>query len=240
VERTFRIRRTQSISFTWEQHIMAGDTAQLNAHASSLLPVAFSVVAGPATLSGNTIVATGPGEVTVKASQPGNDQYVAAPDVTQRLCILPAVPVVTAEGITLKSSSPTGNQWVVDGEPIPGATGPTLLATAAGHYSVIVKGPCGQPMGSNELLVAVSATEPALGATLRLYPNPAASQVTLTLPDGVRWQSATVVDGQGRQALAQPAGTGPVTFATGGLAKGLYLLEVRTAGGVIRRKFLVQ
>ncbi len=57
---------------------------QINATASSGLPVSFSIVSGPATISGNTITLNGTsGTVLVRASQGGDAQYNPAPDVDQ-------------------------------------------------------------------------------------------------------------------------------------------------------------
>jgi hypothetical protein len=55
----------------------------VSATASSGLPVSFSIVSGPASISGNkvTISGIGTGPVTVRASQAGNDVYNAAPNV---------------------------------------------------------------------------------------------------------------------------------------------------------------
>lgn len=239
VERTFRVRRTQAITFVLPV-LVEGQALRLHANVNSLLPVTYSVVAGPATIQGDTIRLTGAGEVTVKASQAGNEEYLAAPDNIQQACSHPAVPVVTADGITLKSSSPTGNQWFWNGGAIAGATGPSCLATLPGQYEVSVTGSCGQPVRSTPFVVTVSAAEPALFRSLRLYPNPVAARVTLSLAAGVKWQSAAILDGQGRLVMAQSGSTGPVTFATGHLPKGFYLLEVRVNTGVVRRKFLVQ
>ena len=47
----------------------------LTANASSSLPVTFSIVSGPATISGNTLTITGSGTVVVKAVQAGNSNY---------------------------------------------------------------------------------------------------------------------------------------------------------------------
>lgn len=56
----------------------------VSATASSGLPVSFSIVSGPATVSGNTVSLTGGlGTVTVQASQAGNENYNPAPPVTQ-------------------------------------------------------------------------------------------------------------------------------------------------------------
>ncbi len=53
------------------------------ASAGSELPVLLEVVSGPASVSGNTLTLTGPGLVTLKASQPGNENYAAAEPVLQ-------------------------------------------------------------------------------------------------------------------------------------------------------------
>lgn len=53
-------------------------TISLSATASSNLPVTFTVVDGPATVSGSTLTITGIGEVTVRASQAGNSTYAPA------------------------------------------------------------------------------------------------------------------------------------------------------------------
>jgi hypothetical protein len=54
----------------------------LPAVASSGLPVTLSITSGPALLTGNTITLTGGvGMVAIRATQPGNGIYAAAPDV---------------------------------------------------------------------------------------------------------------------------------------------------------------
>lgn len=56
----------------------------VTATASSGLPVTYSIVSGPATISGSTISLTGAlGTVVVEASQPGDASYSAAENVTQ-------------------------------------------------------------------------------------------------------------------------------------------------------------
>lgn len=51
--------------------------------ASSGLPVTLTVTSGPATVSGNTVTFTGPGSVTLQATQAGNATYAAATPVSQ-------------------------------------------------------------------------------------------------------------------------------------------------------------
>ncbi len=53
----------------------------LSATADSGLPVTFSIVSGPATVSGSNLTLTGTGIVTVRASQAGDSNRLAAPNV---------------------------------------------------------------------------------------------------------------------------------------------------------------
>ncbi len=84
-------KRTQSIAFP---ALPALDTAAaplpLTASASSGLPVVYSVVVGPAVVADGTLRVTGPGTVIVRAAQPGNDTFNAAPEVTRTVTVSPA------------------------------------------------------------------------------------------------------------------------------------------------------
>ncbi len=65
------------------------------ASASSGLPVTFYLVSGPATLSGKVVTITGVGDIIVKASQAGNNNFNSANDVSQTIAVLKADPKVT-------------------------------------------------------------------------------------------------------------------------------------------------
>ena len=86
----------------------------LNATASSGGPVTFVVVSGPATLSGSngsTLNINGAGTIVIQAIQEGNNQYAAAPSVTQTLNVNPAQltltgpTVTTAYGVTINPTT---------------------------------------------------------------------------------------------------------------------------------------
>jgi hypothetical protein len=62
---------------------VAGPPLTLNATVSSGLPVSYAVLSGPASLTGNRLVITGPGAVTVQASQAGDGFYLPAAPVTR-------------------------------------------------------------------------------------------------------------------------------------------------------------
>jgi CSLREA domain-containing protein len=59
----------------------------LSATASSGLPVTFSILSGPATVSGNTLTITGVGLIVVAANQSGNADYFPAPQVAQTIVV---------------------------------------------------------------------------------------------------------------------------------------------------------
>ena len=69
----------QSIFFPAINTRAYGDIPFLvSAGTSSGLPVSFSIISGPATISGNTITLTGVGSIVVRATQIGNTTYAAA------------------------------------------------------------------------------------------------------------------------------------------------------------------
>ena len=79
VERSFEVSLViQSIDFTTIGDQTAIATVTLSATASSGLDVTFAVTSGPAEVNGSTLTFTGAGEVTVTASQAGNDIYASA------------------------------------------------------------------------------------------------------------------------------------------------------------------
>ncbi len=73
----------QSINFpTVPNKVTTDPPFTLNAYSSSGLPVSYTLVSGPASISGNTVTLNGtPGEVVIKASQSGDATYAPAQDV---------------------------------------------------------------------------------------------------------------------------------------------------------------
>ena len=80
----------QSISFEpIPNKLISDDPFDVQASATSGLPVSFEVTSGPASVDGNTVTLTGePGTVTIVASQEGNDTFDPADDVTATFEVL--------------------------------------------------------------------------------------------------------------------------------------------------------
>ena len=67
----------------------------LSATDASGLPVSFSVISGPATISGSVLTVTGAGTVDVEADQAGNATYAAATPVDRSFTVAPALLTIT-------------------------------------------------------------------------------------------------------------------------------------------------
>src|SRR6266567_3675505 len=85
VARSFRVERAaQTITFTPPDGTAIGQPVTLSASASSGLAVSYrSDTPAVCTVSGSTVSPAAVGTCTITASQPGNDNYAAAPEVSR-------------------------------------------------------------------------------------------------------------------------------------------------------------
>jgi hypothetical protein len=86
----------------------ASSTATLTATSSSGLAVTYSILSGPATLSGSTVTYTATGNVVIAADQAGNGNYQAAPEVTNTVVVQPP-PAFTVTVTTDPTSGTASN-----------------------------------------------------------------------------------------------------------------------------------
>ncbi len=90
----------QEITFAQPADLVAGGEPQaLKVSASSKLAVAFAVT-GPCTIAGGKVSATAAGSCQITATQPGDDNYLAAEPVVRTLTVAPK-PVPQAEPVAL-------------------------------------------------------------------------------------------------------------------------------------------
>ncbi len=92
-------KASQSIEFSAIGDQITTNTVALLATASSGLEVTFEVISGPASLDGNVLTFTGEGEVSVTASQEGNESYEAA-TASQTFTVVKATAEVTLDGLS--------------------------------------------------------------------------------------------------------------------------------------------
>ncbi|MGV3588690.1 MAG: T9SS type A sorting domain-containing protein [Adhaeribacter sp.] len=233
----------QTITFAPVPNKTFGDAPfLLSATASSGLPVAFTVVSGPATVQGNQITLTGAGEVRVRAVQAGSDSY--KPVALERaFCVNPAKPSITATANLLAFSGNTHTnytyQWYRNGTTITGATAATYTATRTGDYTLTVSvGSCNSV--SSEVQRVNIPEEPETEQIV-FFPNPTRQdlQVRATAVAGSKiafrliaatgklvWQKETaVVNKQVAEKINLQL-----------FGAGLYVLQINTGSGWVSHK----
>jgi hypothetical protein len=167
VSRVIRSRLSQTIFFAPQTNILFPNSVLLTAIASSGLPVQFLVEAGSASIRGSDLlVPLDYGTVTLLATQPGDDQWAAAPPLTSEITFgRPAAVVVRNVGTD-------------SNQPVFRADGVTKVPKGEGRVEVIfndqvvspTKDGTGDPfyadgafdLGSIPLTGVVSATEAAV------------------------------------------------------------------------------
>lgn len=102
------------------------------------------------------------------------------------------LPTLTVDGLTLRSNATISNQWLLNGVPITGATGPSLLATQTGRYAVRgnVNG-CGEAISAEVLITILANDDPNL-IGIQAYPNPTTRRVTVKIPARPQQQLPTI------------------------------------------------
>jgi ELWxxDGT repeat protein len=130
----------QEITFQPIGDIASGVASiNLNATASSRLPVTFSADGNEVTIVNNIVTINGPGRVTITATQSGNDGFKAT-EISQTFCIRPATPSLGFSNSTpadpvLTSSIASVGTWTLNGIMLTGENGSTLVVRKAGSYT---------------------------------------------------------------------------------------------------------
>jgi len=131
----------------------------LQASATSGLPVSYSV-SGPASISGSTLTITGIGSVTVSATQAGNDNFFAAPPISQTITVTaPPAPDFTITGSVQSLTLNSGQSSSV-----------TITVTPSNGFNSQLTFSCTQ-----QSLVTCNFNPPSL------TPNSAVATTTLTI-----------------------------------------------------------
>jgi Immunoglobulin I-set domain len=159
-------RKKQEIVFPELPALTVDDAPfDIAAKATSGLPVALELVAGPAKLEGRTVTLTGqPGLVIIRATQGGNDAFLPAVQAERAFAVKarPSAPAILLQPAGVRaaigeiialsvqaSGEPAPSlQWRKNGVPVTGATDSRFtIASAgpadAGAYDVVASNPLG-------------------------------------------------------------------------------------------------
>jgi len=137
---------TQTITFPVIAAQTAGSTLNLSATATSGLAVSFASLS-PAicTVSGSTASLVAAGTCTIQASQAGNNQYSAAPNVSQGFMVNPETQTITFTAIAAQTAGTMLNlaATATSGLPVSfSSTTPATCTVAGSTASLIAAGNC--------------------------------------------------------------------------------------------------
>jgi hypothetical protein len=212
----------------------------LTATASSGLPVSFAIVSGPATVVGSTLTLDGAvGTVTVRASQPGNATYLAAPSIEQSFMVLGAPQSIDFQaiadklttdlpfGLTATASSGLPVSFaIVSALTLTGAVGTvTVRASQPGNATYLAAPDVEQSFDVD--LFELTDDGPSEAPTLLLFPNPVGSLLHVrleNLPFGNGSLLLRNSSGQLVKTQPLPPGSSSATLDLGGLPGGAYSL----------------
>ena len=132
----------------------------------------------------------------IETSEPGSYTILSVADVfctgtTSGSAIvvvspIPAAPVITQVSDELLSSLCCGNQWYLDGYPVPGATAQSYTPAESGSYFDIVK-LNGCSSDTSNIIDLITTIENKITDQPWFYPNPARESVRLRCPGQDCW-----------------------------------------------------
>jgi len=197
-DRSFTVTKlAQTISFGPLSPQKVGDAPfPLSASSSSGLPVSYSLVSGPAVLSGNIVTLTGGGTVVVRASQGGDAIYAVAANVEQSFDVTIPRFTITASAGPGGSINPNGSIAKNAGER------QDFSASPNPYYEVsqwLVEGSIVQSGGNSYALPNIQANQSVqvtfvhvtgnatvtLGALSQTYDGTAKAVTATTVPAGL-------------------------------------------------------
>ncbi|MFZ6011439.1 MAG: PKD domain-containing protein [Bacteroidota bacterium] len=138
-------------------------------------------------------------QVTGEPASKARDRFVL------KFTTAPAVPMITEENNTLVSDAPEGNQWLLNGIEIAGATAATFLPLASGDYQVRVTDNGCSTLSEPVTFSVTSLEEYPEG--VKAFPNPAFDKIRLVgrLPSPVQYTIISVTGQVAQQGELLPS-----------------------------------
>lgn len=138
---------------------------------------------------------------------------------------------------TLVSSSDAGNQWLLNGEIIEGATSKTYAPSETGDYSVLVTfGEC--QLESSPIVFVVTGIKDGVIKEVSVYPNPVNDYLTIQINNTQTLNGKLkIYNSNGRLILEGSLFENKSQLNVNSLPKGLYLIKVISDKDVYEGKF---
>lgn len=246
VELSFDITlKLQSITFTKiEQKILAEKSFTLSATTTSGLPITYQIISGPATVNGNVVTLTGTGRVLIKAIQNGNAEFLAANEVIQEFCVIPAKPIISvnaANNWMLEVNADKNLQWYFNGTKVENGTKSTLLATQNGQYKVeVFNADASCAANTSDIFqLLILANEDDKNQSIKVFPNPADDWVTVDSENLLKINSIKLYDLKGSLLYTNEKTEFPHKIKIQSSWQGNVLLEIKTNDKTYLKKLVL-
>lgn len=159
---------------------------------------------------------------------------------------LPPTPTITQVGFFMASSSATGNQWYMNGQPIAGETSQAIEASIDGWYCVMVTDSNGCSSKSDSVqILGISIAEYGAGEDFQLFPNPNDGEFSVSfIPTAKGKHTIEIANAIGQLVYLQdvPASNGKWTqeLHLTHLEAGLYYCTIRRDGVAVAVRKLMK
>lgn len=140
-------------------------------------------------------------------------------------------PVISRSGNILSVTTTFPSyQWLLNGAPISGATGPTHATTVNGDYSLQVAGSNGC-LGQSNIITVDNGTgidDPLAGNGITIYPNPFSQELTIDMPEKGQ---LGIIDISGKTVYSCLLEKNRNRIMPGKLAAGSYIISIYGSKG---------
>lgn len=158
---------------------------------------------------------------------------------TDTIVVCPELTIEQSGDVLYTTTGLEDYQWSFEGAPIPGATGPFIIAESSGVYSVLAHDALGCELHSDYTLLSTLIASVSTYEGLSIRPNPSEGVFTV-LSSG----SGTIVvfDALGQEVgeAARALGGQLTEFDLGHHPPGVYLIQVITPSGTIRGRVVIR
>ncbi|MBK9730041.1 MAG: PKD domain-containing protein [Chitinophagaceae bacterium] len=155
----------------------------------------------------------------------------------------PPIPAILQDGFTLTCSSAFSYQWQFNAVDIPGATDQTYVVTQSGTYTVIVLDENGCKNSESHEVIISGVDEIMNESNVVVYPNPNNGHFIL---DGFLKPgdivSIEIENAMGMMVYSKEEKLkgNSIPIAISHLSPGVYVINLKTNGGVISKKLLIE
>ena len=223
--------------------ICAGQTANLSATGATSYAWSPSGTLNNAT---NANVVATPTQTTTYVVTGTNTCGTANANVTITVNPSPTIPVISQSGSTLSITLAGGEtaQWFLNGNPISGATGASIIADAPGNYTVTVTNSSGCSRSSVAVQIEDTTSVDELNSVqeLILFPNPTTGEFTIQWV-GIQDQlSIEIVDLLGKKLFETKAnGTdNSIIISDHHFSAGVYIVHLKQNNMQVSKKITIR